>query len=150
MRRQPKFCWPVSKVRQNKYNPGYWQRFRLSVPKQKREQQLRSKKQISLKANENSKLNCPNCLKRGKTWANKLWLDLPIFATDWFREWCKFSQPLSEVKQKQSTPRLILTLHSKLLQESHFKMAPRPCFIDTLHLNGDGERVRKLSQGKVV
>ena len=51
-------------------------------------------RKISLRANQNSKLNQPNCLKRGKTRASKSWL--LFFASDWLKDWWQFSGPIAE------------------------------------------------------
>ena len=62
--------------------------------KAKQSQRPTRRKKNIFKSHQNSKLNQPNCIKRGKTRASKSWL--LFFASDWLKDWWQFSGPITE------------------------------------------------------
>ena len=102
--------------------------FRWSVVNQNLGDQIgqSEERKIPLTANENSKENRLNCLKCGKT--RVIWF---IFASDWSREWRKFSGPITE----QSTAKI---KQSRVTFNTRLKIAisPQVTFLRnaTLHL----------------
>ena len=74
------------------------ERFSMSVvkPKPSNHYSQSEESKILLRANENSKWNQPNCLKRGKTRVTGASRTGFSFAPDWLREWFEFCGPITE------------------------------------------------------